>query len=305
MIRAAIALGSNSTRMLCARLEPEGVVPLGRGRVETRLFMGLDSGGNLTVEAMARAAQAVDLLRQQALDLGCPPDQMDLYATSAVRDAANRDALAGLLLQKSGLEMLILSGEKEAELSFRAVSAGKRVLVLDIGGGSTELTYGEKDSILASVSLQMGASRCLKEHPIATAEDARALTALLEERMALEARAVAECRDSHGGSPLTAIGGTCTACQDMLLFNLRAFPDGSSLTYANTAFLRDLLAPMPVEERQRFRGLPPQRAMHIVHGLCILSAALAVFTPEKTEVSSLNNLDGWMDEIASQTFSHT
>ena len=303
MIRAAIALGSNSTRMLCARLEPEGAVPLGRGRVETRLFMGLDSDGNLTAEAIARAAQAVDLLRKQAMELGCPPDRMDLYATSAVRDAANRDALSALLLQQSGLEMRILSGEKEAELSFRAVSGGKRLLVLDIGGGSTELTYGEKSAILASVSLQMGASRCLKEHPIRTAEDARALTALLESRIAQEADAVAECRARHGGSPMTAIGGTCTACQDMLLFNRLPFPDGGALNLGNTAYLRDTLAPMPVEERQRFRGLPPQRAMHIVHGLCILCAALAVFAPEKTEVSARNNLDGWMDEIVSQTFS--
>ncbi len=300
MIRAAIALGSNSTRMLCARVEPSLVVPLGRGRVETLLFMGLDPGGALSPEALERAASAVAALKAQAEALGCPPGQIDLYATSAVRDASNRDRLAALLHTRCDLDMQVLSGEEEALFSFLAVSGGKDALVVDIGGGSTELTCGENGHILSSVSLQMGASRCLKTHPIDTADDARALTEILCGRMEKEAGDVLDCFRARPYIPLTGIGGTCTACRDMLCQNRPLFPDGPAMTLGNITLLRDLLAPLSREERARFRGLPPQRAAHIVHGLCILCAALAVFRPESVSASSLNNLDGWMALLASR-----
>ncbi len=296
MIRAAIALGSNSTRMLCALLEKGRVYPLGRGREDTRLFMGLEKDGRLSPQAMERAVNAVLALREEALALGCPSDKMDLYATSAVRDSANREELARRLWDACGLHLRVLSGEEEARLSFLAVSFGARALVADIGGGSTEVIYGEGGVIRASVSLQIGASRCLKEFPIRTREDAAALTFSLSERILLEAEPLL----SRRGTPLTGIGGTCTACQSMLVQNRDAFPDGEALTQVNLSLLRDRLAPMAVTERAGYPGLPSQRAEHIVHGLCILCAVLTVFRPETVTFSALNNLDGWMAQLAAQ-----
>ena len=133
----AIAIGSNSTRLL-TRLE-NGLED--RAREDTKLFSGLNEDGNLSDEAMDRTVRAVLRLKKRAIQFGA--EYIILLATSATRDAGNSEEFSRRLLAGTGLRLKIISGNKEAELAFRAASAGSHCAVLDIGGA--DLWGGRKD----------------------------------------------------------------------------------------------------------------------------------------------------------------
>ena len=181
MKRAAIAIGSNSTRMLAAEVRNGALLNPIRGREETRLFLGLDEEGRIRPERLEETAQAVDRLYQAALAYGA--ESVDLFATSATRDAGNSADFAKRIRELTGLALQIISGEEEARLAFMAVSEGKRRLVMDIGGGSTEWTIGEQNRVEWAVSMQLGASRLLKMQPITCPQDAEKALALCREIM--------------------------------------------------------------------------------------------------------------------------
>ena len=204
MKRAAIAIGSNSTRMLAAETTGGALRNPIRGREETRLFLGLDEAGNISPEKLEDTAQAVKRLYLNALAYGA--ETVDLFATSATRDAGNSADFASRIRKLTGLELRIISGEEEARLAFAAVSEGKRRLVMDIGGGSTEWTVGENNRVEWAVSMQLGASRLLKMCPIQSVWDAeRALDA---------ARRAADCgRDAW------------RSARGVLLSLMRSLPD--------------------------------------------------------------------------------
>ena len=170
MMRAAIAIGSNSTRLLAAEKRDGVLCDILRGREETRLFLGLDEEGNIRPERLESTAQAVLRLAAMAWQHGA--ENIDLFATSATRDAKNGGALADRIFSLCGLRLRVISGQEEAALAFRAVSEGQRRLVMDIGGGSTEFTVGENNVPQWSVSMQLGASRLLKMGEINSPADA-------------------------------------------------------------------------------------------------------------------------------------
>ena len=120
MKRAAIAIGSNSTRMLAAEKRNGKLEDILRGREETRLFLGLDEEGRIRPERIEDTAQAVCRLALLAKAAGA--QSIALFATSATRDAKNGEALGGRIRELCGLSMRVISGEEEADLAFRAVS---------------------------------------------------------------------------------------------------------------------------------------------------------------------------------------
>ena len=291
MIRAAIAIGSNSTRMLCADVSEKGVLPLARGREDTKLFMGLTDDMTIRPEAMELVVGAVQRLKAQALEMGAR-GVIALYATSATRDAANASVMQDLLKEKTGLVLQTISGEEEAELAYLDVTEGEDRLVIDIGGGSTELVLGLNGRPGPSASLQLGASRLLKSHPVASAKEAEALIGSIAASPMLREM---ELLTRYAASPIPAcgIGGTMVTFRDIIASNPVLFPD-PNLNENNARRMTCLLAPMPLAQRRTVPGLPPGRAVHIVHGLCILSALLAVFPIPSLQVFDVVNLDGWM-----------
>ncbi len=293
MIRAAIAIGSNSTRMLIACPDGSSYRALGRYREDTKLFMGLSPEGFLSEEAMERTVRAAAKLKDTALEAGCKESAVDLYATSATRDALNRDVFARRLQEDSGLLLYIMSGSEEAELAFAAAADGRPALVADIGGGSTELTLG-RERAEDSVSLQLGASRLLKACPIASRRDVPPLAEHLRKAVRSgAARILAEC----AGHRLVLLGGTGTSAHDIL-----ALRSAGNVTAPRVLALAEELADMPLKQRLLVPGLPPSRAEHIVHGLCILYAVLCETGAETAEVSSKTNLDGWMSRLFSKVY---
>ncbi len=143
---AVIDIGSNSTRLLVADVEEGRVTPIERRSTVTRLGRGVDLSGRLAAEAIEATCGAVDPYMATLQELGA--ERVDAIATSAVRDAANGSAFVAELRERFALSARVLGGDEEARLTYLGATSehspdGSRPLVIDIGGGSTELIVGE------------------------------------------------------------------------------------------------------------------------------------------------------------------
>ena len=294
MKRAAIAIGSNSTRMLAAETEKGELRNPIRGREETRLFLGLDEAGNISPDKLEATAQAVARLYRDALGYGA--ETVDLFATSATRDAGNSADFAARIRELTGLELQIISGEEEARLAFMAVSEGKRRMVMDIGGGSTEWTIGEHNRVEWAVSMQLGASRLLKMQPINCPQDAEKALALCREIMAPYVRQLSALPPAPA---MIGLGGSCTTAAAITMGREAhgELVEGKTVTRQQAIEQLQLLSGMTIEERMRVPGLPPARAMHYPLGLCILITALELCGFDKITISGKINLDGYLLNI--------
>ena len=294
MKRAAIAIGSNSTRMLAAEVMKGMLLNPARGREETRLFLGLDEAGNISPDKLEATAQAVARLYRDALGYGA--ETVDLFATSATRDAGNSADFAARIRELTGLELQIISGEEEARLAFMAVSEGKRRMVMDIGGGSTEWTIGEHNRVEWAVSMQLGASRLLKMQPINCPQDAEKALALCREIMAPYVRQLSALPPAPA---MIGLGGSCTTAAAITMGREAhgELVEGKTVTRQQAIEQLQLLSGMTIEERMRVPGLPPARAMHYPLGLCIMITALELCGFDKITISGKINLDGYLLNI--------
>src|SRR6266567_1220198 len=161
MIVAAVDLGTNTTRLLVGRVEDERVEELHRESRITRLGEGVEARGRLLPLPIARVRNVLTDYRRTAESLGA--ERTLLVATSAVRDADNGEAFLGEIEWSYGFATRLLSGEDEALLTYRGVTAGRDVpqgtLVVDVGGGSTELIVGGEHGVQSHQSLELGCVR--------------------------------------------------------------------------------------------------------------------------------------------------
>ena len=289
----AIAIGSNSTRLLVADKKDGTLQNIHRGRAETRLFLGLNDQGMIDPEKIESTARAVAELYQEALAHGA--QDVTLFATSATRDAGNGQDLARRIERLCGLSLQVISGQEEAALAFRAVAGAEKRLVMDIGGGSTEFTVGEEEKILASFSAQLGASRLLKQHPIESWQDALGARRAAEEILKPELEKI---RPFLPVPAMVGLGGSCTTAAAIRM-GYEAHGDaveGKIVTLEEAERQLQLLSSMPLEERKKVPGLPEARAVHMPHGLCILTAALSLCGQNQIIISGRTNLDGYLLE---------
>ena len=165
---AVIDLGSNSTRLLVADVTPEGrVQEIRRETVVTRLGRGVDLSGKLSDDGIEAVCAAVADFVAAIGPLGA--NETVAIATSAVRDASNGEAFIAELRERFSLSPRIIDGGTEARLTFAGATAGRPdrdscVLVVDIGGGSTELIAGCAGEIEFSTSMQAGVVRQTERH---------------------------------------------------------------------------------------------------------------------------------------------
>jgi exopolyphosphatase / guanosine-5'-triphosphate,3'-diphosphate pyrophosphatase len=182
---AAIDCGTNSIRLLIA--EPDGsggLRDLDRRLEIVRLGQGVDATGEFHPDALQRTFAAVDQFAELIKKANVPVEKVHFVATSASRDAKNRDSFFAGIKQRLGVLPDVISGETEARLSFigalsRITPEGERVLVMDIGGGSTELITGSAAGEMRSaISLEIGSvrvtERFLRQNPVADDDLARA-----------------------------------------------------------------------------------------------------------------------------------
>ncbi len=289
---AVIGIGSNSVRMLIARVEAGEMVRLRRDREGTRLFSGLDERRNLSADSMAKSCRAVKTMADSARAEGV--QAIHLFATSATRDAANQADFTALLKGETGLELEICSGELEAALSFFGATDGGDSGVIDIGGGSTEVIAGSGMDVRCGFSCQMGAVRLAERLPIRDHGDLPAVQALagdiLEE--ALRRHPALSIPPTWRGT-----GGTFTtlaAIYKGINWTDRTCMHGTALPRAEIERIARDLADMSIEERRRLPGLQPNRADIVVHGICILLACMARLNISEITVSEYGNLDGYV-----------
>src|SRR5690606_7721835 len=163
---AAIDCGTNSIRLLITEAGADGrPVELHRETIIVRLGQGVDSPGEFHPDALARTFAATDTYAKLIEDAAVPRDRIAFVATSAARDAGNREEFFAGIEQRIGVRPEVITGDREAELSFTGALSGlgddaEPVLVMDIGGGSTELILGERDGTIRSArSLDVGSVR--------------------------------------------------------------------------------------------------------------------------------------------------
>ena len=294
---AAVDLGTNSTRLLVADVAGTDVHEVERQLVITRLGEGVDARRRLLPLPIARVRNALTEFRRTADALGV--ERTLAVATSAVRDAENGEAFLGEVEWSYGWETRLLSGEEEAELTFRGVTAGRASVesgtaVLDVGGGSTEIVVGGLAGIVFSASLDLGCVRgtesFLQGDPPTAAEleslAAGARTALVAGIPFDVARSV---------RTLVGVAGTITTTAALDL-GLGAYdPErvhGHVLTAGAVEHVLVRLAALPQDERRRVPALEPERAPVILAGLVIAREAMRHLGVDHLEASERDLLHG-------------
>jgi exopolyphosphatase/guanosine-5'-triphosphate,3'-diphosphate pyrophosphatase len=293
---AAVDLGTNSTRLLVAEIDAGRISELARETRITRLGEGVDERRRLLPVAIARVRNVLSDYRRAAE--GLDVETTLLIATSAVRDAENGEAFLGEIEWSYGFVTQLLSGHDEAMLMFRGVTADRTLtggaVIVDIGGGSTELVACAPDGVRWHDSLDIGSVRLTERFlhsdpptPAEQEEAATAVRALLAERVPDEIRS--DTRSAIGvAGTITSIAALALGLEEYDRDRVHGFELGAD---ALEEQLRRLAA-APLEERRQLRPLDPDRAPVIVAGAIIAVEVLRSFGVDKLEVSEHDILDG-------------
>jgi exopolyphosphatase / guanosine-5'-triphosphate,3'-diphosphate pyrophosphatase len=299
---AVVDMGTNSTRLLVADVADGRVDGIERRSTVTRLGRGVDTTRQLATEAIDDVANAVG----EYISIYEPlsPDGLAVLATSAVRDAGNADAFIAELRERFALDARILTGEEEARLTYLGAVAGRPAadgtLVIDIGGGSTEIVVGSGHEVTFHTSLQVGTVRHTERHIRNDPPTAPELEALAEDvrKLIFAELAAADFFDIRAG---IAVAGTPTSLaaieQELDPYDPEQV-HGYVLTLDSVQRMYSMLSGKSLEERLEVTGLHPGRAPTIVAGVVILIQAMRAFGLQRIEVSEHDILDGAALEAA-------
>ena len=295
--RAVIDVGTNSVKLLLAEVTGREVVPVLEEGWQTRLGQGFYESRLLSAEAIQRTAQAVGMFAAKARAQGV--QTLRVLATSAAREARNPEALIS-----AGVPLEIISGDQEAELGFRGVTSAPRLasaslLVLDVGGGSTEFIVGKGAQTHFRRSFSLGSVRLFERFPPADPPTAAQLAAcrawlrqFLESEVAPLLKPILRDAPDTGGETtwlLVGAGGTATVlgCMEANLPTFdRARLESLRLSAAQVRFQAERLWGLPLAARQRIVGLPPNRADIILTGVLIYEAIMEQFGFNELSVST-------------------
>jgi exopolyphosphatase / guanosine-5'-triphosphate,3'-diphosphate pyrophosphatase len=307
---AAIDIGTNSVLLLIAAAEAAGPRPLLERATITRMGEGVDKTRRLAPAAVERNLAC---LRAYAEDLrahGSP--KLDVVGTSALRDAEGAQAFLDEAERILGVRPRVIAGDEEARLTFRGALSGLtvrgRLLVFDVGGGSTELVIGDAAGTTrpeSRVSLDIGSVRLFERHvhsdPLLPAE-----VAAIEADIAGQLTSGAPLLRLGEGAPVTLVGvaGTVTTLKALEL-GLPAYDSaqvhGAVLTLGAVEALCAKLASLSLTERQQLPGLQPKRADVIVVGALIVRDLLRRAGATETIVSDRGVRFGLLDALISGT----
>jgi exopolyphosphatase / guanosine-5'-triphosphate,3'-diphosphate pyrophosphatase len=292
----AVDIGTNSTRLLVADVEERRLADVERETRVTRLGEGVDGRRRLLPVPIARVRNALTDYRRTLEHLGA--ERTLAIATSAIRDAENGEAFLGEIEWSYGFETRLLSGHDEALMMFRGVTAeralGEGTIIVDVGGGSTELVAGGPDGVRWHDSLDIGSVRLTErflpsDPPQGSELDActAATRALLAERVPDEVR-----KSTRAG---IGVAGTITSIAALAL-ELDEYDRNRVHGFDLTASALDdqvgRLASVPLAERRELQPLDPERAPVIVAGAVIAREVLAFFGLSQLEISERDILDG-------------
>jgi exopolyphosphatase/guanosine-5'-triphosphate,3'-diphosphate pyrophosphatase len=296
---AAIDCGTNSIRLLIA--EPDGSGGLNdlKRRLEiVRLGQGVDATGEFHPDALRRTFAAVDDYAELIKKAEVPVEKVHFVATSAARDAKNRDRFLLGIKERLGVQADVISGETEARLSFmgalsRVTPDGEPVLVMDIGGGSTELITGSAAGELHSaISLDIGSvrvtERFLRQNPVAD-DDLERATTYVDELLA------GSGVDFDSIGTWIGVAGTATTLAGVYLELERYDRErvhGARIPVPAIAELLNRLAGLTVEEIRALPSMHPGRADVITGGALVETRVAKRLHVGELIVSESDILDG-------------
>ena len=291
---ACIDCGTNSVKLVVADLADGGAAPVFQLSETTRIGEGMQANGMCLLEApMRRTLDAIEKFTAAAKEYGAV--ETVLIGTAALRDAHISADFARRVQERCGLTLEIISGEEEARLSFLAVRRDPhwrdipQLLVIDIGGGSTELIQGEAgaDRVQARTSVNLGAVK-LTEAYLTSDPPATEQLAAANQAAAAAFGAVALKSRLDRAYRVVGVGGTLTNLGAMRL-SAAVEPErlhGMTLRVPEIETLCSLLAERSVEERRNLPGLDPRRADIILAGAILLLHALAHIQSDQVDIST-------------------
>jgi len=315
---AAIDIGSNSCRLKIARVVAHQLKSLHEDREVTRLGASVFESGLISPEAMAATLRA--LKRFQRAVQAHSADRVRVVATAAMRDARNGAAFQAWIKAETGWEMEIISGLEEGRLIHHGVvssepGAGGRVLLVDLGGGSCEITLSERKRIKETISLPIGAVR-LTEQFLATDPPSPEGLAQMRQLIARELRRAHRRINPTGVSLVIATSGTAAALAEATVAIRRAARPPKKATrksnsrstpvadIAPTPIIRKLtakIARLSLPERETLAGIGPRRAEIIVAGSQVFSELLETFNLPGFRYSPLGLRDGILAQMLAAT----
>jgi exopolyphosphatase/guanosine-5'-triphosphate,3'-diphosphate pyrophosphatase len=301
--RAVIDVGTNSVKLLVAELDGAAVRPVLEESHQTRLGAGLFKTKKLEAEAIAKTASAVVEFAAKARELSSA--SVRVIATSAAREAINGGELISAIERASGLKMQIISGEQEAEWAFQGVRtdpdlADRSLLLLDVGGGSTEFIVGRGEHALFRQSFQLGTVRLLNALPHGDPPTVKELAECRQWVREFLSREVApnlepalqqlqRAAENRGSVQSVGTGGTASilGCMEAQLTRFdRERLESTRLSFERLSWHVERLWSLPLERRKQIVGLPPNRADVILPGAAIYEAVLERFGFEELRVST-------------------
>ena len=293
---AAVDVGTNSTRLLVADVEEDRILAqLDREMVITRLGRGVDRTRRFEPESLRRTLEVLGEYAERCRALGV--EAIRVVATSATRDATNREEFLAGVRERFGVQAEVLSGDEEAATSFLGaihdLRSDERTLVIDIGGGSTEFIIGNHDPE-AMVSLDIGCVRLLERH-LASDPPAPGEVAALRADVREHLGKVFEVLDPGSARRVVGVAGTVTTITALTL-GLEAYDPArihhATITAAGIHETAERLVAMTIAERAALPVMAKGREDVIAAGGLVMDEICATFGFERMIASESDILDG-------------
>lgn len=301
--RAVIDVGTNSVKLLVADVDGHDVRPVAEESKQTRLGQGFYKAHRLQPEPIAKTAKAVAAFAERARELEAVSTRV--IATSAARDAVNPQELISAVESAAGLKVEIISGDQEAEWAFHGVTtdpalATQPLLLLDVGGGSTEFILGQGEHKHFRESFPLGVVRLMEKVPHndpPQPEDLAACRQWLKTFLEKEVRPKLgpqlswenKVYTAANGLEVVGTGGTASILARMELqaagFEREAI-EATRLSFERVRWHVEHLWSMKLSDRQKIVGLPPKRADVILTGAAIYEAVMEEFGFAELRVST-------------------
>lgn len=292
----AIDIGTNSMRLLVADYINGKIENRKKFINTTRIGQGVDKEGYINKEAIDRNIKALATFSDICKEEGC--EKIYAMGTSALRDSKNKNEFIDLAKEKTGIDIEIISGIEESNLGFKGVLEGlnekDNILVIDIGGGSTEFIIGNREGISFAKSENVGALRMtekfLKKDPIDNKEF-EDMEEFIENTLKYTLEYIKSCNISC----LVGIGGTITSLsamnQELEVYSMEKIHN-SEVCKKDIDIVLQSLKNMTLNDKKRLKGLQPKRADIITAGVKILDKIMEKLESQKIIVSEYDNLEG-------------
>jgi exopolyphosphatase / guanosine-5'-triphosphate,3'-diphosphate pyrophosphatase len=299
---AAVDIGSNSVRLKIARLQGGRLRSLHEDREVTRLGQGVFSSGFLTPESIAETVKVLRRFHRATQQI--VTDSVRVVATSALRDARNSQAFLEWVRSATGWRVEIISGVEEARLIHLGLVTSPRVdraptLMMDLGGGSCELTVSQGGRIRDAVSLPLGAVRLSNEFLLHDPARKSELTQL-RGFIAREVNKVVERVTTAKVKNVIATSGTAAALAAVASHLNRGRGTRSAVSRPDMRRIAKRLSKLPLAERRKIEGIGPRRAEIIVAGAAVYHELVERLHLKGFRYSPLGLRDGILAQMAAE-----